>query len=76
VANGVTPVASADNALVYGVKGGIAVNAAEATQLVAYRIDGRLAAQQAITAGETTVSLPAGIYIVRLGASTVKVVVK
>ncbi|MDR0733043.1 MAG: T9SS type A sorting domain-containing protein [Dysgonamonadaceae bacterium] len=60
---------------VYGVIGGVkVVNATGAVAI--YTIDGRLVAQKAVVAPAQTISVPAGIYIVRNGSEVSKVLVK
>jgi hypothetical protein len=59
----------------YGVVGGIkVVNATGKVDV--YSIDGRLISSSNITSAETTIAVPAGIYVVKNGVKAVKVVVK
>ena len=66
-------IAEAGKALVKTVAGGIVITAEAPTAAAVYGIDGRLAAQLTAAAGETRVALPKGVYIVRIGATSVKV---
>lgn len=49
---------------VQGCRGGIRVNATAATPLYIYKYDGRLLRSGSVPAGETFLSLPAGLYLV------------
>ena len=68
-------VINATAAKAYGVSGGVKVaNASGAVSV--YTVDGRLVTTQAVTSPNQTITVPAGIYIVRNGAGISKVVVK
>ena len=58
------------------VPGAVVITAPEATQFAAYTFNGATQATQLIPAGTTTVNLPAGLYILKIGEETYKVNVK
>lgn len=58
------------------VPGAVVITAPEATQFAAYTFNGATQATQLIPAGTTTVNLPAGLYILKIGEETHKVNVK
>lgn len=58
------------------VPGAVVITAPEATQFAAYTFTGAMQATQLIPAGTTTVNLPAGLYILKIGEETHKVNVK
>ena len=58
------------------VPGAVVITAPEATQFAAYTFTGATQATQLIPAGTTTVNLPAGLYILKIGEETYKVNVK
>lgn len=58
------------------VPGAVVITAPEATQFAAYTFTGATQATQLIPAGTTTVNLPAGLYILKIGEETHKVNVK
>ena len=67
-------VVEASGAAVRGAEGAIAVDGF-AGRVNVYTVDGRLAASAQVD-GETTISVAAGLYVVRAGEKAVKVVVK
>ena len=67
-------VVEASGAAVRGAEGAIAVDGF-AGRVNVYTVDGRLAASAQID-GEATITVAAGLYVVRAGEKTVKVVVK
>ena len=67
-------VVEASGAAVRGAEGAIAVDGF-AGRVNAYTVDGRLAASAQVD-GEATISVAAGLYVVRAGEKAVKVVVK
>ena len=67
-------VVEASGAEVRGAEGAIAVDGF-AGRVNVYTVDGRLAASAQVD-GETTISVAAGLYVVRAGEKAVKVVVK
>ena len=67
-------VVEASGAAVRGAEGAIAVDGF-AGRVNVYTVDGRLAASAQVD-GEATISLAAGLYVVRAGEKAVKVVVK
>ena len=67
-------VVEASGAAVRGTEGAIAVDGF-AGRVNVYTVDGRLAASAQVD-GETTISVAAGLYVVRAGEKAVKVVVK
>jgi hypothetical protein len=67
-------VVEASGAAVRGAEGAIAVEGF-AGRVNIYTVDGRLAASAQVD-GETTISVAAGLYVVRAGEKAVKVVVK
>jgi hypothetical protein len=73
---GIAPITTAGKVQLVALQGAIAVSAAEATPVSIYRVDGRLAAQLTAAAGETRISLPQGIYLVKAGAKSAKVAVR
>lgn len=58
------------------VPGAVVITAPEATPFAAYTFTGAMQATQLIPAGTTTVNLPAGLYILKIGEETHKVNVK
>ena len=58
------------------VPGAVVITAPEATPFAAYTFTGATQATQLIPAGTTTVNLPAGLYILKIGKETHKVNVK
>ena len=58
------------------VPGAVVITAPKATQFAAYTFTGAMQATQLIPAGTTTVNLPAGLYILKIGEETHKVNVK
>ena len=67
-------VVEASGAAVRGAEGAIAVDGF-AGRVNVYTVDGRLAASEQVD-GEATISVAAGLYVVRAGEKVVKVVVK
>ena len=67
-------VVETSGAAVRGAEGAIAVDGF-AGRVNVYTVDGRLAASAQVD-GETTISVAAGLYVVRVGEKAVKVVVK
>ena len=67
-------VVEASGAAVRGAEGAIAVDGF-AGRVNVYTVDGRLAASAQVD-GEATISVAAGLYVVRVGEKAVKVVVK
>ncbi len=67
-------VVEASGAAVRGAEGAIAVDGF-AGRVNVYTVDGRLAASEQVD-GEATISVAAGLYVVRAGEKAVKVVVK
>ena len=67
-------VVEASGAVVRGAEGAIAVDGF-AGRVNVYTVDGRLAASEQVD-GEATISVAAGLYVVRAGEKVVKVVVK
>ncbi len=67
-------VVEASGAAVRGAEGAIAVDGF-AGRVNVYTVDGRLAASAQVD-GEATISVAAGLYVVRAGEKAVKVVVK
>ena len=67
---------TAEAAKVYGTSGAIRVNAPAATTVRVYNAAGQAAATVKAEAGETTVNVPAGFYIVKAGTTVAKVIVK
>ena len=61
----------------YGVQGGIAVNTEKAQTVVCiYAFSGSMIKQQTVSAGNTTVPLPKGLYVVVIGNMSYKVAVR
>lgn len=60
---------------VSAVNGGVKLTSAAAAEARIYTVDGRLISSVTV-AGDVTVSLPAGLYIIRLGNNVAKVTVK
>lgn len=60
----------------YGVKGAIRVVAANAGTLEVYDLSGALVLSSELTAGESEVVLPAGLYVARVNGNVYKVAVK
>ena len=58
------------------VPGAVVITAPEATPFAAYTFTGAMQATQLIPAGTTTVNLPAGLYILKIGEETHKVNMK
>ncbi|MDR1780726.1 MAG: leucine-rich repeat protein [Tannerella sp.] len=56
--------------------GSIHITVAAATTLSVYTVSGSLVRQQALGAGETSISLPQGVYIVKVGDTAQKVIVR
>lgn len=55
---------------------GVTVTGAEGLDFTAYTPDGRVAASLTIAAANETITLPAGIYMVKAGSTVAKIVVK
>lgn len=66
----------ADASKAYGVKGAIRVVAANAGTLEVYDLSGALVLSSELTAGESEVVLPAGLYVARVNGNVYKVAVK
>lgn len=66
--------AAAEN--VAGVKGGIVVNAANATTVNVFNLSGQLVASKACGNGHAFVSVAPGVYVVKTNSTAAKVVVK
>ena len=60
---------------VTSLKDKIQVEAAASSSLVVYNLNGSIFLQQDIPAGQTTIPLPAGFYIVKLNGSSHKVII-
>jgi hypothetical protein len=77
VSVGNEPVRAADAAAVWSYGGNLHVRTDRPAMLTVYSADGALIRQQTVGAAETTtLPLPPGIYIVKLGDTTAKVAVK
>lgn len=72
----VESVGTDNDATVNTVAGGIVVNTSEGCLLNVYNAAGQTVEAAVISAGETTVELPTGFYIVKAGETVVKVVVR
>lgn len=57
------------------VNGGLDIATTQPTDVAVYSIDGRLVTNRQVN-GNTTVNLPAGIYVVKAGRQTAKVVIR
>jgi hypothetical protein len=66
----------ASQVVVSGLTGGISVVTVKAATVEVYTIAGALASRTAVSAGESFISLPAGVYVVRVAGSTLKAVVR
>lgn len=73
--SGVTTV-EADKAVVATVAGGVAITTQEAATVSVYTAAGQLVASESVAEGTTTVNLSAGFYIVRVGRTAAKVIVR
>ena len=67
--------ANAGITIITGVES-VTVSSPIATQVCIFSTDGALVSKRDITVGETTIEIPAGIYVVRAAGSAQKVVVK
>jgi hypothetical protein len=70
------PVASISDGTIWATSGNLHVRASQPTTLAVYSIVGAQLYRQSISAGETSIALPQGIYIAKLGNQTQKVVVR
>ncbi|MEG0994217.1 MAG: T9SS type A sorting domain-containing protein, partial [Bacteroidales bacterium] len=56
--------ATAANLTINATKGGVIINAAEATAISIYTIAGQLVKTTTVEAGSTLINLPAGVYVI------------
>ncbi len=61
---------------VVGLKGALQLTAGKSEECVVYTIDGRQAGSCQVAAGTTSLALPQGVYVVKVGAQTFKAVVR
>lgn len=74
--SGVESVVDADGVSIVAVAGGVNVTADKATAVAVYTAAGQVVSMENVAEGTTTVSVPAGFYIVRAGNTVAKVIVK
>lgn len=74
--SGVESVVDADGVSIVAVAGGVNVTADKATAVAVYTAAGQVVSMENVAEGTTTVSVPAGFYIVRAGNTAAKVIVK
>lgn len=61
---------------VVGLKGALQLTAGKSEECVVYTLDGRQAGSCQVAAGTTSLALPQGVYVVKVGAQTFKAVVR
>lgn len=61
---------------VVGLKGALQLTAGKSDECVVYTLDGRQAGSCQVAAGTTSLALPQGVYVVKVGAQTFKAVVR
>lgn len=61
---------------VIGLKGALQLTVDKSEECVAYTLDGRQAGSCQVAAGTTSLALPQGVYVVKVGAQTFKAVVR
>lgn len=66
----------ADGMSVVGLKGALQLTAGKSDECVVYTLDGRQAGSCQVAAGTTSLALPQGVYVVKVGAQTFKAVVR
>lgn len=61
---------------VVGLKGALQLTAGKSDECVVYTLDGRQAGSCQVATGTTSLALPQGVYVVKVGAQTFKAVVR
>lgn len=61
---------------VVGLKGALQLTAGKSEECAVYTLDGRQAGSCQVAAGTTSLALPQGVYVVKVGAQTFKAVVR
>ncbi len=61
---------------VVGLKGALQLTAGKSEECVVYTLDGRQAGSCQVAEGTTSLALPQGVYVVKVGAQTFKAVVR
>lgn len=61
---------------VVGLKGALQLTVGKSDECVVYTLDGRQAGSCQVAAGTTSLALPQGVYVVKVGAQTFKAVVR
>ena len=61
---------------VVGLKGALQLTAGKSDECVVYTLDGRQVGSCQVAAGTTSLALPQGVYVVKVGAQTFKAVVR
>lgn len=70
-----TGIETPEIAAVYGTSGSICIDGAEGTNVAIYNVDGRNVGNHTVSSAKTSISMPAGTYVVKMNNDTYKVIV-